>query len=386
MSFVIADEGSYVTVNTVNLSNRLESIPAGVYTVGIVDDEPVLVKDRLKFDLPKRIYGKHVSYRNTIVRTFGETTGTLGILLDGLKGTGKSLLAEDICNKLIEQNLPILLISESVSPSLIKMFISAMGPCVLYFDEFGKFYKEEARDKMLTLFSDSSLKKVMFIVTSNHHGELTDAMIHRPGRFLYKINYKGLMEEEILEIIDDNKIEPAVLSYILDYCKHHQCSFDVVRVLIACAFNADTVQKFVEAISIHNVHNQIHVQYRVKEVTYAGEPFVGDVTVTEEDSVLTITLRDKITTDLVEEHSINWLAAAKVKLTDDGCDFRLKLSDTLTVRIERRVSQWKGTGAVVDLPSRRAKRGFNPNQADPDYEGPVDPWNGPRPGAQTGNF
>lgn len=352
MSLVIADEGPFIKVDHINFKNRIEKIPGGVYKVGVVDEEPVLVKDREKFDLPKRIYGKHEAYKATVVRKFRETKGTLGVLMDGLKGTGKSLLAEGICNKLIESGMPILLVSDSVSPSLLKHFIEAMGPCAIYFDEFGKFYKEEARDKMLTLFSDSSLKQVMFIVTSNHTGELTDAMIHRPGRFFYKFNYKGLEEEEILEIIEDNKIEPAVLAYMLDYCKYHQCSFDVVRVLISCAFNMPTVEKYIEELKIHNVPNQVYTQYRVSEVMYKGEKYEGDITVSEENGTLKIALRDKVTTVVVEEVTFEWTSADKVPLGKSGNEFRIKLSDTLTIKIDRSVSSWKANGVMLDIPMK----------------------------------
>ncbi|MNY36013.1 hypothetical protein D3C86_1704660 [compost metagenome] len=101
---------------------------------------------------------------------------------------------------------------------------------------------------------------------------------------------------------------------------------------------------------------------------YKAEKFEGDITVSEENGVLKICLRDKLTTDVIEECTFEWTKADKVPLGKGNTEFRIKLSDTLTVKIDRTVSSWKANGVVLDLPMsfekgagaglKRRRRGF----------------------------
>lgn len=341
---ILADEGTYVTMNSLNLHNQVEKIKPIVYRVGVKDECMVLLKDRDKFDIPSRLFGQHIALRKKIVSTYGETPGALGALLIGLKGSGKSLLAEDMINEVMKTlQRPCVMIDGAVTETAIKKIIRAIGPCVLYFDEFGKHYKEEDREKMLTLFSDSSLKGVMFIVTANHTHELSDYMIHRPGRFLYKIDFSGMEEEAIMEVLEELKLSPAILSYILDYCKCHRISFDMLRVVARVATGARDLKEFKTNLKIHNVPSEAFAVYQLQETTWKGQKAEADISILElADGKLRIELRDPKSNDLLDSGEFEWMIVDKSAIGGaESNEWRVVVSETITVKIHRTLSPYK---------------------------------------------
>jgi hypothetical protein len=343
MPIILADEGPYITLSSINLHNKIDKVPPAVYRVGNKDDELVLIKDREKFKVPTKRYGQHDAYKSKFIRTYGETPGTTGVLLTGLKGSGKSLLAEDTINEVIAKlQRPCLMITGAIPAPVIKRLITAMGPCVVYFDEFGKYYEDKEREHMLTLFSDSDLQGVMFIVTSNHIHELSDYMIHRPGRFLYKINYEGMQEDAVLEVIEELKLAPAILTYILDYCKCHRISFDMLRVVAKVAVGAKDLKSFKQEMKIHNVPDEVYPNYNLREVLHNGEEFKGDSRfVHEEDGSITIELRDPKSNEVLDSGKFEWLTASKVETTPDQSEWRVVVSPTITIKVNRNLSPYK---------------------------------------------
>jgi hypothetical protein len=378
MPTILADEGPYVTLSNINLHNKIEKVPPMVYRVGTKDEEVILIKDRERFKVPTKRYGAHDAYKASFIRTYGETKGTTGILLTGLKGAGKSLLAEDTINEVIDKfQRPCLMITSAIPSSVIKRLILAMGKCSVYFDEFGKYYEEEERNKMLTLFSDSDLEGVMFIVTSNHIHELSDYMIHRPGRFLYKINYEGMQEDAILEVIEELKLPPAILAYILDYCKCHRISFDMLRVVAKVAAGAKDLKAFKQELKIHNVPDEVYANYNLREVLHNGEEFKGDTRfVHEDDGTIVLELRDPKSNEIIDSGKFEWLTASKVETAADESEWRVVISPTITVKINRNLSPYKQR-AINSSKMRR------PHMED-DYPArdPNDPWGGPPGGGR----
>ncbi len=61
-----------------------------------------------EFDFSYKVYGFNRSFVDRVVRTYDNLNGNLGILFNGLKGTGKTVTAKRICNAL---NLPVLVTS-----------------------------------------------------------------------------------------------------------------------------------------------------------------------------------------------------------------------------------------------------------------------------------
>ena len=75
----------------------------------------------------------------TTTTSFKGRKGNLGILLEGLKGTGKSLQAKHLCKN---AGLPVILFTADWhGPTLEKFLARIKQSAILFFDEFEKIYK-----------------------------------------------------------------------------------------------------------------------------------------------------------------------------------------------------------------------------------------------------
>ena len=87
---------------------NIDSIPVGIYNVNF---NPMsgwsLEQTGEKFTFNYKIYGLQSNFIDYVLKTFENTKGNLGILLNGVKGTGKSVVAKILANKF---NLPIIIV------------------------------------------------------------------------------------------------------------------------------------------------------------------------------------------------------------------------------------------------------------------------------------
>jgi hypothetical protein len=158
-----------------------------------------------KFQLPTRFYRKHTRYLQRIMQTYTGRDDSMGVLLTGIKGSGKSLLAKNIAAECAGLGMPTLIINEPLCGSGFNEFMQNINqPCVVLFDEFEKVYDREQQDSLLTLLDGTATGKNLWVFTCNNQHRVNDFLINRPGRVHYRIDYTTL---------DDTFIE--------DYCKEH---------------------------------------------------------------------------------------------------------------------------------------------------------------------
>lgn len=279
MSIKLFNEDGTIVIRHVSDANVTDHVPPAVYRLREhpMTSDLYLVPDRPKFDLADKFYGKHNTHKQEILTAFEKHEGSVGVLLRGIKGAGKSALAEDLCNAGLAKYLPVLFVDRPFSPSVLQRATAQMGSCIVYFDEFGKVFGEKERRDLLTYFSDSSFKKVMFIVTSNSKKELDKYMIDRPGRFLFRIDFKALDPLAIIEMIDDHGLKGEMAQMMNAYVNNHTVTFDMLRFLMPIAAEAGNYLEFNRRIEILNCPPPVYPHLTPNKVIFQGEPFYGYV-------------------------------------------------------------------------------------------------------------
>lgn len=163
-------------------------------------------KQLFKIKGDDRFIKRCITYFNSDVST--ETTG---VLLSGLKGSGKSVLAKRIA---IESNLPIIIVNTQYRLRYLNSFFKNINiPTCIIFDEFEKnsyYWPTEQILDFLDGMQSTSKKLVLF--TCNRTDKVDDNLIDRTSRIRYwrtydlKDNYvfiRELIEDKNLENVDE---------------------------------------------------------------------------------------------------------------------------------------------------------------------------------------
>lgn len=283
MTIKLFNEESNIVIRSVPDSNVIDHVPPAVYRLreNPMSGEIILVKDRAKFDLPGKCYGRHNVYKQAILDAWLKNKeASTGVLLRGIKGAGKSLLAEDLSNQAIARDMPVIMVDKEVTRTALTVATKMAGPCVMYFDEFGKTFGTGSRRDLLTYFSDSSFKQVLFIVTSNSKKELDKYMLDRPGRFLFRIDYKKLDPIVISEMIDDHGLTPEMTTMLNAYVQQREVTFDMLRWLVPIAAETADPHLFNSRISIYNCPGPVYPHMRAQKILFQGQPFYGRAKIT----------------------------------------------------------------------------------------------------------
>lgn len=154
------------------------------------------------FEFPSTYYLNDKDYKfiNKSINTFKNTDKmTTGVLLSGMKGSGKTLMAKKIA---VESGLPIIVIDKSVYADDIEGFFANVKTdvCVI-FDEIDKYWNT----RYLLGFLDGvkpTCKKLV-VCTCNDEKEIDDYLNDRCSRIRYKKIFTGLSKETIAGILND---------------------------------------------------------------------------------------------------------------------------------------------------------------------------------------
>jgi archaellum biogenesis ATPase FlaH len=215
-----------------------QKLVPGIYIPGADMQGYYLTQYHDKYVFPYKVYGVNKSFIERVSRTFVNTTGNLGILMNGVKGTGKSVTSELICNDFMEQfNMPVILINERMK-GLIEFLAAIDQDVVVFVDEYEKvFVSEEGRPnstEILTLM-DGALKsehRRLFLFTTNNK-YIDDNLLERPGRIRYVKEFidldKATIEEIVDDLLEDKTFKEECITYI---SKLQKITIDIVKAVI----------------------------------------------------------------------------------------------------------------------------------------------------------
>lgn len=140
-------------------------------------------------------------------RPFVEGNKNLGIIFNGIKGTGKTLSAKLLCNAI---GLPVVIVQNNCE-GLLPFLQSLNFECVVFIDEAEKTFKKGEDDDILLRLIDGVYNacRRLYILTTNQL-TLNDNLLGRPGRIRYRFEFSNLLPEAIEEYLSDN-LRPDLL-------------------------------------------------------------------------------------------------------------------------------------------------------------------------------
>ena len=223
-----------------------------------------------EFNFGFKLYGIDETLIKHVLDTYNKqpVKRNIGVLLNGGKGTGKTVTAKLIANRL---GLPVI-ICDKPYPGLTNFLARIEQDCVFFFDEFEKQFRvndcninstnsdeNRAGEDLLSIMDGvfNTDNCHIFLLTTNELS-INDNLLSRPSRIRYLKSYGTVMDKKILEeFIDDNLQYPEFRTEILDFVD----SLTMATI--------DIVKTIVDEVNIHHCHIEEFKQFfNVKEANY----------------------------------------------------------------------------------------------------------------------
>ena len=107
-----------------------DKIPTGTYDVDFNPMSGYSLTKRSDFETTEKVYGEHDMLADKMVNRYEHSTKNFGVILGGRKGTGKSLTARLVSEKLLAKDIPTIVVTEN-TPGLAK-FLQTIEQSVLF--------------------------------------------------------------------------------------------------------------------------------------------------------------------------------------------------------------------------------------------------------------
>lgn len=255
------ETGKQIWVQTGINFNRMQGpivsyneIPVGVYKISMSKQGFYLEYVMSEFVFDYKIYGLQEDFINHVIKTYNEAqTGNLGILLNGTKGTGKTVAAKMIANRL---HLPVIIVQNMGQEMNLQMmnYLSTEinFDCVFFFDEYEKTFD---KDTTILSFMDgvyNSESRKVFLLTTNTLS-IDRNLIGRPSRILYLKKFGNLEIEAASEFLADTLNNKEYKQEVLEFINLLSIStIDILKSVVK-EINIHGIEEFRKSKSYFNV-------------------------------------------------------------------------------------------------------------------------------------
>jgi hypothetical protein len=250
----ILKSGNIYRVANEEAIKSLDKLPPQNYTVKYNEQSGEFFLEVIApFNIPSKLYGDVQAKAERILNTYESRNEITGVLLEGSKGSGKTLLAKYVSQLALKLDIPTVVINQPFCGDVFNQFIQSLGDGVIVvFDEFEKVYNHEEQERVLTLLDGVFPSKKLFFLTVNNMRRVNSQMVNRPGRIYYMINYSNLSSEFIAEYCDDNLEDTSHTSSIVNHAKvFNSFNFDMLQAVVEEMNRYN--ESFFDAITILNV-------------------------------------------------------------------------------------------------------------------------------------
>lgn len=257
IDYVINQRGNDIyTIDPKFTDSSLPKLPVGVYILKQSQTgEFFMERKGDRFEFPFKKYPIDDEFISYVLKRYPSMKKNFGILLNGSKGAGKSVISKTIANEL---NLPIIIVGTNF-PNLGEDFISRWNqPICFFFDEFEKTFSngfpisinqdddeddDDYRNKKKSSTAGESLLPILdgvfstdiphvFLFTTNVLS-INPNLLSRPGRILYSRTYKNLDPSIVKSFIKDNLGYPEYEEELLkEVSQLKVITIDIVKAIV----------------------------------------------------------------------------------------------------------------------------------------------------------
>ena len=152
----------------------------------------------------------------------------LGVIFNGLKGTGKTIAAKLLSNRL---NMPVIIVPEAFDN--IQSFIQNLNfECTVLIDEAEKTFKDHQECLLKVIDGVYNDYRKLYILTTNRLS-IDENLIGRPGRIRYIRYFGNLTVKAVSDYIDDNLEDKSLKGAVLDVVDTLEIStIDILKAVV----------------------------------------------------------------------------------------------------------------------------------------------------------
>lgn len=253
-------------------------LPVGCYETCFSDRLGPYLKLREPLVVTEKVYGEHTSKVDKAFSAYDSQKRSLGVILSGDKGIGKSLFTKILAQEAARRDMPVITVRNPI-PGLVELIESITQECVVIFDEFEKNFHDDNDDEadnyesaqipLLSMFDGLNSTKKFFLVTCNNVSGLNPFMLNRPGRFHYHFKLKNPTPDEVKAYLEDrldSKFADAIQRvYNLSYVS--KMTYDCLRAIAVEIGRGYPVEEIFSDLNI-TLSRDVFINFTVAFKTY----------------------------------------------------------------------------------------------------------------------
>ncbi len=218
--------------------STVKALPPAIYKYNQTMTGWFLSKTAPHYTFPYKIYGVNDQIVNRVKSAWKGLPSNFGVLLNGLKGTGKTITAQQIVNWAINENIMVLNVPSPIPLAAVMEKVNQ--DMLILFDEFEKTHNEQdnpgAQQQLLSAIDGLSKNdyRRMFLFTTNSK-KVNENLVDRPSRIRYCWEFTRVSSDLVDMLLNDmlDKSLSHLRSDIVKYLNGRDVlTIDVVKTVI----------------------------------------------------------------------------------------------------------------------------------------------------------